>query len=66
MADFDLRDEIETAGGKPRAAAADCHSAEAHPLPDLIVADRHLRSQTTAKKAGIGARLCRIKFGRSA
>ncbi len=61
-----LKDEIEAAGGKPRAAAADGHSAESHPLPDLIAADRHLQGQAAVKKAGLGVRLTRITFGRTA
>ena len=62
----DLTSEIETAGGKPRAASADGHSAESHPLPDLIAADRHLQGQTAAKKAGSALRLTRVKFGGTA
>lgn len=41
----DLNDAIEQAAQKPKKAEIDGRSAEAHPLPDQIAADKYLKGQ---------------------
>lgn len=42
----DLTDEITTVASEPKVAKSDGQEAQAHPLPDLIAADRYLKGQT--------------------
>ena len=44
----------------PKSAAFDGQSAEAHPLPDLIAADRYGRATAAAAAGGTGIRFLRI------
>ncbi len=41
----DLSETIQEAAAQPRRATVDGRSAEAHPLPDQIEADRYLESK---------------------
>lgn len=44
----DLEDTIRDAAAGPLKAATDAVSAENHPLPDLIAADKYLASKAAA------------------
>lgn len=50
----DLTPQIEQAASEPASATADGQSAQSHPLPDLIEADRYLKG-TTAVDGSNGA-----------
>jgi len=41
----DLSDTIEQVAGEPAKAQGGAGSAESHPLPDLIAADKHLAAK---------------------
>lgn len=42
----DLTDDIEAAAAEPLSASVDGQQAAAHPLPDLIAADKYLKGAT--------------------
>ena len=45
----ELEEQIETQAGEPRSASADGASAEQHPLPDQIAADRYLEEKKASR-----------------
>lgn len=49
----DLGEAIEAAAGKPRQVTVDGVVVQAHSLPDLIAADKHLANKRAAKKGGM-------------
>lgn len=52
----DLSEQIEDAAGNPKKVQSDAGSAEAHPLPDLIAADRYLKSNDAQEQPHKGIR----------
>lgn len=55
----DLSDSIETNAQAPKKVSNDTGSAEQHPLPDQIEADRYLNSKQAARR-GLGMRHVKI------
>jgi hypothetical protein len=49
----DLTTEIETAAQEPATATSDGQTAASHPLPDLIAANKYLKSQEAATGTNI-------------
>jgi hypothetical protein len=50
----EIADDLDTAAAAPRSATVDGNQVTAHPLPDLVEADRYLRSRGAGSR-GIGA-----------
>jgi len=61
MADDDLKETIVDAAKGLLKSAGDNVSAESHPLPDLIAADRHLSSKAATKRKGFPLRMAKIE-----
>lgn len=56
----DLSETIEAVAADPLKAASDGQSAEQHPLPDLIEADRYLAAKAAAAAKGSGLRFTKL------
>lgn len=59
----DLSDQITDAAQNPKKAQGDMGSAESHPLPDLIAADRYLAGRSAATGPRRGIRFTRLVPG---
>lgn len=57
----DLSENINTAATKPKKASDGTHSIEAHPIADIIAADRYQKTIDAAKTGAPGVRMSRVR-----
>lgn len=61
MADDTISDEISESALGPKQVTIGGETAQAHPIPDLIEADRYLREREARQNGKLGISLRRLK-----
>ena len=62
MGDDDLSEQIKETAESPARMGVDGRSADQQPIPDLIEADRYLKSKKAVQKGNRGLRMSKISF----